>query len=134
MIEFYPQIKAVHVGCVLLSIALFGTRGLMMLAGWWRVALSLSLRVTSWTIDTTLLSSALLLLTILPGAMFANHWLALKLVLLLVYIGCGRMALQRRCGQGRRLAWYVAALATVAWMYGIAKAHHPLGWLHGLVL
>jgi uncharacterized membrane protein SirB2 len=33
MIEFYPQIKFVHVLCVILSGSLFALRGAMMLAG-----------------------------------------------------------------------------------------------------
>lgn len=129
MIEFYPQIKAVHVGCVLLSVMLFGVRGLLMLAGRDRVALALPVRIASWSIDTVLLSAALLLLAILPGALFANHWLTLKVLLLVVYVGLGRMALRRGLRAPRRLAWLAAALATVALMYGIARAHHPLGWL-----
>ena len=35
--------------------------------------------IASYTIDTVLLTAALMLLTILPGAMFANGWLTTKL-------------------------------------------------------
>ena len=128
MIEFYPQIKAVHVGCVLLSILLFALRGSLMLAGRERIALALPVRVASWSIDTVLLSAALLLLAMLPGALFANHWLTLKIVLLVAYVGLGRMAFRRGLRAPRRLPWLVAAMATVVLMYGIARAHHPLGW------
>jgi uncharacterized membrane protein SirB2 len=128
VIAFYPQIKALHVLCVWLSVLLFALRGGLMLARRERIAQALMLRSTSWSIDTVLVSAALVLLTILPGAMFANHWLTLKLVLLLVYVGCGRIALRSGLTRGRRLAWLAAALATVAAMVGIARAHDVRGW------
>jgi len=129
MIEFYPQIKAVHVGSVQLSILLFVLRGMLMLSGRERIARALPVRVLSWSIDTVLLTAAMLLWTILPSALFANHWLALKLALLPVYVILGHMALRAGIGRGARLAWLLAALATIGWMYGIARTHHPLGWL-----
>ena len=49
----------------------------------------------SYTIDTVLLTAALMLLTILPGAMFANGWLTTKLVLVVVYVVLGTFALKR---------------------------------------
>lgn len=129
MLEFHAQIKAVHVACVLLSVSLFALRGALMLARRDRLALALPLRVASWSIDTLLLSAALLLLTILPGALFANHWLTLKLGLLVPYVLCGRLALRRGLRTAPRLGWLGAALAALFLMYGIARAHHPLGWL-----
>lgn len=129
MIEFYPQIKAVHIGCALASVALFALRGGGLLAGasWPR---ALPLRWLSWSIDTALLTAALMLLSILPGAVFANHWLSAKLVLLVVYVGLGHRALAAGTARGRRMAWLLAALACFAAMYLIARAHHPLGpWL-----
>ena len=53
------------------------------------------LRYLSYSIDTVLLTAALMLLTILPGAMFANGWLATKLVLLVAYVVLGSFALKR---------------------------------------
>lgn len=129
MIEFYAQIKAVHIGCALASVTLFALRGGGLLAGgsWPR---ALPLRWLSWTIDTALLTAALMLLSILPGAVFGNHWLTAKLVLLVFYVGLGHRALAAGTPRGRRLAWLLAALACFAAMYLIARAHHPLGpWL-----
>lgn len=124
MIEFYPQIKAVHIGCVLASVVLFTVRGLGLLAGqrWPHSALP---RYASWAIDTTLLTAALMLVAILPGALFANHWLTVKLVLLVVYVGLGHFALSRR--EHRRWPWLLAALACYGFMYSVARSHHPLG-------
>lgn len=126
MIEFYPQIKNVHVLTVLLSGGLFALRGLGALLGarWPNAA---PVRWLSYTIDTTLLTAALMLLTILPGAMFANGWLAVKLTLLVAYVVLGAMALRRARTRAARAGFYVAALVTYAYMIGVARAHHPLG-------
>lgn len=127
MIEFYPQIKSVHVAAVVASLSLFALRGALALSGRERLALGLPLRTLSWSIDTVLLSAALMLLTLLPGAAFANHWLSVKLVLLVGYVGLGSLALRRaRTHRGRVLA-FVASLAVAALIYAIARVHHPLG-------
>src|SRR5690554_3737436 len=132
MIEFYPQIKHAHIGLALASGALFALRGAGVLANmsWPRRA---PVRYASYTIDTGLLAAAMLLLAILPGGLYANGWLAAKLVLLVVYVVLGVFALRRARSRGGRLASYLAALATFAMIYGIARAHHPLGPLQGLL-
>lgn len=129
MMEFYPQIKAVHVGAVMASGLLFGLRGLLVVAGRPGWALAAPVRWLSVAIDTTLLTAALMLLTLLPGAMFANGWLAAKLVLLVGYVVLGSIALRRGRTPRARLACYLAALVVFASIYGIARAHHPGGFL-----
>ena len=57
MIEFYPQIKSVHILSVLLSGGLFAVRGVLVLAGS-RHGNHIALRRLSWVIDTALLASA----------------------------------------------------------------------------
>ena len=128
MIEFYPQIRHVHILAVILSGSLFALRGLGALAGarWPHAAL---LRYLSYTIDTTLLTAALMLVTILPGAMFANGWLAVKLVLVVVYVVLGVLAMKRARTRGIRVGCYVAALLVFVAIFGIARMHQPLGWL-----
>ena len=132
MLAFYVQIKAVHVATVLLSGALFLMRGLLVQAGWQRWAMSAPVRYVSYSVDSVLLTAALMLVTVLPGTMFANHWLTLKVALLIVYVVLGSLALKRaRTPRGRTIA-FIAALAVYAAMLGIARAHHPLGWLRSL--
>jgi uncharacterized membrane protein SirB2 len=128
MIEFYPQIKHFHIMMALLSGGLFALRGGFALAGarWPR---ALPVRWLSWSVDTALLTAALMLLTILPWAMFANGWLVAKLALLVGYVVLGVMAMRPALPRGRRAAFYAAALLAFAAMYGIARAHHPLGAL-----
>ena len=127
MIEFYPQIRSVHILAVTLSGCLFAIRGLAVLLGM-RWPLWAPVRYLSWTIDTGLLTAALMLLTILPGAMFGNGWLTLKLLLLVVYIVLGVFALKRASTRGRKAIFYVLALATFLAIVGIARMHHPAGW------
>ncbi|MDO5609453.1 MAG: SirB2 family protein [Pseudomonadota bacterium] len=128
MIEFYPQIKSAHIHLVLLSISLFALRGGFALFGarWPRLAL---LRYTSYTIDAFLLTFGVMLITMLPGAVFANGWLWLKLALVAVYIVLGICAMRERLPRWQRSALYLAALLVVVWAWGIARLHHPLGWL-----
>ncbi|TXK59810.1 SirB2 family protein [Alkalisalibacterium limincola] len=125
MIEFYPQIKQAHVGFVLLSGGLFALRGLLLLAGQ-RWANARPIRWLSYTIDTGLLTAALMLLVALKLNPFVVPWLAVKLVLLVVYVVLGYIALKRARGWPR-VAWYAAALACFGFMYTVARAHHPLG-------
>jgi uncharacterized membrane protein SirB2 len=131
MFEFYPQIKAVHILCVLLSGSLFALRGTLVLAGRNSAAQWAPVRYLGYSIDTILLTAALMLLTILPGAMFANGWLTTKLVLLVVYVVLATLALKRANGRRARAVCFALALATYLFMLGVARMHHPLGWLHG---
>lgn len=132
MIEFYPQIRHLHIAMVLLSGALFVLRGAGTLAGG-RWPKSWPVRWTSYAIDTTLLTAALMLLTMLPWAVFSNGWLTAKIVLLVVYIALGIMALKDARDIGTRAALYVAALLVYAFMISIARAHHPLGIFYSVV-
>ena len=74
MIEYYTQIRAAHLFAVLVSGTLFAARGLGVLAGA-RWPMHAIVRYSSYTVDTILLTAALMLVSLLPAAMFANHWL-----------------------------------------------------------
>lgn len=129
MIEFYAQIKWVHIITVLISGSLFLLRGLLVQAGKPRIALAAPVRYLSYGIDTTLLTAALMLLTILPGATFANGWLTAKMLLLVAYVVLGTFALKRGRSKRTRLICFLAALASFVAMFGIARMHSPLGYL-----
>lgn len=132
MIEFYPQIRFVHIAFVALSGALFFLRGAGVLAGA-RWPMLLPVRVASYAIDTVLLTAALMLFTILPGAVFANGWLTTKLVLLAVYVVLGSFALKRARTPRARWLCFAAAAVTYLFMFSIARAHDPLGMLRALL-
>ena len=130
MIEYYLQVKWVHVLAVLCSGGLFLLRGTLVQFGAARWAMAAPLRYGSYAIDTVLLTAALMLLTMLPHAVFANGWLLVKLGLLVGYVLLGTFALKRGRTPALRRACFVAALTTFACMLAVARTHHPLGPLH----
>jgi uncharacterized membrane protein SirB2 len=132
LIEFYPEIKWVHICAVIASGSLFALRGAGVLAGA-RWPMWAPLRYLTYTIDTALLTAALMLVTILHQYPFVQSWLTAKVCLLVVYIGLGTFALKRARTRNARALFYVAALAVYLFIVSIARAHHPLGILRQLV-
>lgn len=126
MIEFYPEVRWVHVAAVAASGGLFALRGLLVLAGK-PIANHLSVRVLSWSIDTVLLTAALMLMHMLRIHPGNQLWLAVKLVLLVLYVGLGSFAL-RRARQRWRVGFYLGSLAVLLLIVGIATNHDPYGW------
>jgi uncharacterized membrane protein SirB2 len=131
MLEFYPEIRWVHILAVTTSGSLFALRGVGTLAGasWPQWA---PLRYLTYLIDTVLLTAALMLATLLHQYPFVHGWLTAKVLLLVVYIGLGTFALKRaRSPRGR--AWcFAGALGVFLTIVSIARAHHPLGLLSRL--
>ncbi len=130
MIEFYGPIRQAHVAAVLTSGALFLLRGTLVQLGHGRWALAALPRYFSYAIDTVLLTAAVMLVAILPSAVYANGWLAAKLALLPVYVGLGWFALRAQA-RSCRLASFAGAALAYGSMYSIARAHNPLGLLPG---
>lgn len=126
MIDFYPQVRLVHIVCVVLSGSLFSVRGMLMLA---RSPYTnhIVLRRLSQLIDTTLLVAALFLISMLHQYPFVQSWLTVKVVLLVVYILLGIFALHAGRTRGLRVTCLVAALLVYAFIISVALAHHPLG-------
>ncbi|MBS0589740.1 MAG: SirB2 family protein [Proteobacteria bacterium] len=130
MAIFYLQIKWVHVWAVILSGSLFALRGLLMLARS-RWANHPALRYPSYAIDTTLLTAALMLTTIVHQYPFVQAWLTVKVALLVVYIVLGTLALKRGRTRGMQVGCYFAALAVFGLIVGVARAHSPWGVFAG---
>jgi uncharacterized membrane protein SirB2 len=126
MIEFYLQIKWVHVAAVLTSGGLFALRGIVMLTGarWYMAA---PLRYLSYTIDTVLLTAAMMLATMLHQYPFVHAWLTVKVLLLVAYVVLGTYALKRGSTRAIRARAFVAALAVFAFIISVARAHDPRG-------
>ena len=132
MEEFYPQIRAVHIWSVIASGLLFAARGgafNFVGADWPK---TLPVRLLSWTIDTTLLTAALILMTVVRQYPFVDHWLTVKVTLLVVYIVLGTQAFAASHSRRTRITFWLAALLVFGFIVTVARAHHPLGLLDGL--
>src|SRR3954467_9946414 len=110
MIEYYADIKWVHICAVIASGSSFMLRGAGVLAGA-RWPMWAPLRYLTYTIDTVLLTAALMLVTILHQYPFVQGWLTVKVLLLVVYVLLGTFALKRAGTRNSRAICYVAALA-----------------------
>jgi uncharacterized membrane protein SirB2 len=130
MTEYYLVLRHVHIGCAILTIAMFVLRGALMLADslWQR---NVVLRYLPHAVDTLLLTSALMLTTVIHQYPFGASWLTAKVVLLVVYVVLGSIALKRGRTRAIRTAAFVAALLTVGFLVTVARSHHPLGILAG---
>ncbi len=126
MLEFYPQIKTVHIAAVIASGSLFALRGAAVQFGakW---AMAAPLRYLSYSIDTVLLTAALMLATILHQLPFVHGWLTAKVLLLVCYVVLGTFALKRGRTRAVRTSCWIAALLVYLFIVSIARAHHPLG-------
>lgn len=127
MIEFYPEVRWVHVTAVMASGGLFALRGMLALAGK-ASANHLLVRWLSWSIDTVLLTAALMLMSMLRIHPGNQSWLAMKLSLLVLYIVLGSFALRRVATPGLRLVCFLAAMMVFLQIVGIALAHDWHGW------
>ena len=131
LIEFYPQLRQVHVGLATASVTLFVARGLGVLAGaaW---PMGAAPRVLSVLIDTLLLSAGGTLWWLLGLRPDRDHWLAVKLVLIVGYIVIGSFALKRAPTRGGKGLAFAASLACIAAVVAIALSRDPaapLRWI-----
>lgn len=128
MEEFYLDIRGIHIGAVILSGSLFLIRavGHNLLNAKWPMASSL--RFLVWSVDTILLTAALMLMTIVQQYPFVDAWLTTKVVLLVAYIVVGWWAFRAE-RKSMRVTCSVAAVATFLFIVTIARTHDPLGIL-----
>jgi len=126
MEEFYLQIRAIHIGAVTLSGLLMLLRGVAhnWLGAKWVTAWPV--KALSYTIDTVLLTAALMLTTIIQQFPFVDAWLTMKVLLLVVYILLGYRALRGQTARGRWMSLAAAALI-YGFIVSVARAHNPLG-------
>lgn len=124
----YLFLKHLHIGCVVLSGTGFLLRGLWMLAdsSWLQRP---GVRVLPHLVDTVLLTSAIALAVLSGQYPFAAAWLTAKLAGLLIYIGCGTMALKRARSKAQRAVFLVAAVTAFAYIVAVALTRSPYGFM-----
>lgn len=118
-------LKIVHIGAVVLSFTLFFLRGLWLLRGS-AIMRQRWVKVAPHSIDTVLLASAIALAWQLGYTPGNSPWLAAKIVALLLYIGLGMLAFRFARSNRQRLAAWLAALLTFAYIVLAAVTHDPL--------
>jgi len=131
MEEFYSEIRTVHISAVLASGLLFFLRGAafnLMGAAW---PGGLPVRLLSWTIDSVLLTAALMLMTVVRQYPFVDSWLTVKVLLLAVYIGLGTLAFGAARPRPVRIGFWIAAITVFGFMVTVARAHDPAGVFAG---
>lgn len=132
LVEYYPIIKASHVGLVMLSGSVFVARGLTLIMGS-DLLKARPVRIASMVIDTALLVAALMLLYAVQWQFLKMDWLQVKLTLLVGYIGFGLMTLRFAKTTAMQVLGYTLALMCYVMMFSIALNHHPLGMFKALV-
>jgi len=121
----YVLLKHLHVTCVVLS----GTGFLLRLFWMWRQSPWLQRRISRvlpHVVDSLLLLSALSLAWISGQYPFAMDWLTAKLIGLLLYIGCGMMALKRGWTMAIRLRFGGLAVLAYGYIVAVALTRQPL--------
>lgn len=133
MLEYYLEIRLVHMTAVIASGALFFLRGFSLhaLDAHWPMAAPI--RYLSYTIDTILLTAALMLMTIVQQYPFVDAWLTVKVVLLVVYIILGVFGLRLGKTKTIRVYCWLSALLVYGFIVTVARAHHPLGIFSGIM-
>ncbi|PCI77570.1 MAG: regulator SirB [SAR86 cluster bacterium] len=126
--DFYLPIKTAHMSLAMISLLGFIIRG------WWAINSSALLQ-QRWVknaphiVDTLLLTTAVLLMIILGQHPGNQGWILAKLIALVFYIGFGTLAIKRAPTRATKILFFGLAIATFAYIIGVAIAHHPTSWL-----
>jgi uncharacterized membrane protein SirB2 len=116
----YGAWRHAHIGLVVLSLALFAIRGVLSLSGVdWRRRWPV-LRWLPHGVDTLLLLAGLVLVMWSGQVPWVHHWLAVKLLLLVAYVACGREALRLQRSRASRASWFTLSVVLAAGMVGVA--------------
>lgn len=115
-----------HIVTICASGALFLLRGLWMMQNS-PLLQTKPVKILPHINDSFLLIAAIALMVITDQYPGANHWLTVKVVLLIAYIILGVMALRAGKTKSQRIAFFVAAIATFAFMVSVALTRNPLG-------
>lgn len=129
MIELYPEIRLVHMSAVYASGILVLVRGVTLFvpAGW----LATLLLVVTYTLDTVLLTAALMLMTVGQQYPFVEGWLTVKVLLLAVFLTLRTVAFSEGPALHLRKRCWIASLTAFAFIVSVAWTRSPLGLFAG---
>ena len=124
----YEVLKLVHLGAAILTISGFTLRGIWMMADSPLLRHPLT-RVLPHVVDSVFLLSGIGLIVALRLPVMSQPWLITKLVALVAYVLLGTIALKRGRTRAARLPAFILALATFAYIVGVALYKSPSSWL-----
>lgn len=127
MFEYYLEIRMVHITSIILSGSLYFLRGLGLHLFKSPLGMAAPVRYLSYTIDTVLLTSALMLMVTIGQYPFVDSWLTVKVLLVVAYIVLGAYGLKYGRTERTRVLCWAGALAVFGFIVTVARAHHPLG-------
>lgn len=123
----YATLKLIHICSAILTISGFALRGYWMFSASTKLQLKL-VKILPHIVDTIFLVSGIMLIVTLELPVITQPWLLTKFVALIVYVVLGALALGRaRTRQGRTRA-FVLALATFAYIVGVALSKSTASW------
>ena len=125
----FLTLKAIHVSCAVISLALFFLRGIWSFNGS-PIMRQRWIKVVPHIVDTLLLASALALAFTIEQYPFVDAWLTAKVFGLVLYILLGSVALKHGKSKTIRVSAWLAALAVFAYILLVAKQHNPLPFIH----
>ena len=123
----YLLLKYFHVACVVISISGFFLRGIWMLRDSPMLD-RLWVRVVPHVNDTLLLVAAIGLSIEQQQYPFVHSWVTAKVLGLLGYIGFGMFALRRGSSKAVRAGFWLASLASFAYIVSVALTKDPAGF------
>lgn len=124
----YLVVKYVHVASVVLSVAGFFLRGLLMMRAS-PLLYSRWVRILPHVNDTVLLIAALALAVMAEQYPFVAGWVTAKVFGVIAYIILGILALREAATLKLRIVCWLASLAVFGWIVSVALTRHPAGFL-----
>lgn len=124
----YLDIKLLHMSCAIASIMVFSGRACLTLRGS-ELLKQRWLKILPHCIDATLLGSAITMVVLSQQYPVQQAWLTTKIIALLVYIGLGFVVMRIARNQQQRIAAFVLALLTYAYIVSVAINKVPIPWL-----
>jgi len=124
----YETVKLIHIGAAIVTISGFMLRGYWMFSGSPRLQLKV-VKILPHIVDTVFLLSGITLILVLNLPVLSQAWLLMKFAALVAYIVLGAIALGRGKTMRSRTTAFVLALATFAYIAGVALSKSTASWI-----
>lgn len=123
-------LKILHITTVVITTGLFVIRGIGLFsqAGFMQQRW---VKIVPHVNDTVLLVSGIFLAIQIGQYPLVDAWLTAKLVALVLYIVMGLMVFRFARTRIQQLGYWLAAIAVLFYMIGVAVRHNPMSWLSG---